>query len=81
MLDVIAMMGTSGDTPRMYTVADTPSTLGMMMSIKIRSNRFGSWLILFTASSPSFCKGHQRSHPDLYEAPGPYRDFYHAFNL
>jgi hypothetical protein len=37
MLDVIATMGMSGRISRIHTVADTPSRLGMMISIRIRS--------------------------------------------
>jgi hypothetical protein len=37
MLDVMAMMGTRGATMRINDVAETPSSWGMMMSMKIRS--------------------------------------------
>lgn len=53
MLDVIATMGTCGATIRIIAVADTPSRLGIMMSIKIRSNRSASRLTFSTASRPS----------------------------
>jgi hypothetical protein len=53
MLDVMATMGTPGATIRIMAVADTPSRLGMMMSMNMRSNRSGSWLTFSTASRPS----------------------------
>jgi hypothetical protein len=49
------MMGVSGATSRIHAVADTPSNMGMMMSMKMRSYLIGSWLTLFTASDPSRC--------------------------
>src|SRR3569833_1087819 len=55
MFDVIATMGTRGDTSRMHAVAETPSNTGMMMSKKMRSNCSASSLTLATASDPSFC--------------------------
>jgi hypothetical protein len=50
------MMGVFGRISRMQTVADTPSRLGMIISMRIRLNVLGpvpAWLILFTASNPS----------------------------
>jgi len=52
MLDVMAMMGMRGETMRIMAVADTPSSCGMMMSMKMRSNRSVSLLTLSTASNP-----------------------------
>jgi hypothetical protein len=49
----MATMGTPGATIRIMAVADTPSRLGMMMSMNMRSNRSGSWLTFSTASRPS----------------------------
>lgn len=37
MLEVIATMGIAGQSCRMYMVVETPSSLGMMISIKIMS--------------------------------------------
>jgi hypothetical protein len=53
MLDVMATIGVSGATRRIQAVAETPSNMGMMMSMKMRSYLIGSWLTLFTASDPS----------------------------
>lgn len=55
------MMGTCEFTALIYTVAEIPSQLGMMMSMKMRSNRSGSLLILLDASSPSLY-GHCQMH-------------------
>src|SRR5258706_4853380 len=53
-LEVIATIGIAGAISRMQTVAETPSRLGMIISIRMRSNAFGPALfILFTASRPS----------------------------
>jgi hypothetical protein len=50
----MAMMGACGRWSRMQAVADTPSSLGMMMSMKMRSNCGGGfWLKRLTASKPS----------------------------
>lgn len=53
MLDVMATMGVSGATRRIQAVAETPSNMGMIMSMKMRSYLIGSWFTLFTASDPS----------------------------
>ena len=55
MLEVMATMGTCGATIRIMAVADTPSRLGMMMSMKMRSKRPLLLFILSTASRPSRC--------------------------
>ena len=52
MFDVIAIIGIRGVTIRIMAVADTPSSCGMIISMKIKSNRSLSWLILSTASRP-----------------------------
>jgi hypothetical protein len=55
----MAMIGMRGEAIRMHAVADTPSNKGMMISMKIRSNRVGSALTLLTASEPSHCRASQ----------------------
>ena len=62
-LDVMATIGTRSFTIRMHAVAETPSNTGIIISMKIRSYRFGSLLILDTAESPS--PYHCVSHGDL----------------
>jgi len=39
MFEVMAMMGTRGATMRIMAVADTPSSCGMIISMKMRSKR------------------------------------------
>lgn len=51
MLDVIAIMGVRSNW-RIKWVVETPSRLGIMMSMRIKSY-FDPALILFTASRPS----------------------------
>ena len=55
MFEVIATIVTLGVTSRINAAADTPSSVGMMISMKIRSYLSGSLLTLFTASWPSRC--------------------------
>lgn len=51
--EVIAMIGTRVFTERIKIVAEMPSHFGIMMSMKIKSNRSGSAFTLLLASSPS----------------------------
>lgn len=61
MLDVMATIGTRMLIERMQCVAEMPSSLGMMISMNIRSKRSGSLFNLLTASSPSRCANNQQS--------------------
>ena len=51
MLEVIAMIGVESNC-RIRWHAETPSRLGMIMSMRTKSY-FEPWFILFTASKPS----------------------------
>src|SRR5689334_2270270 len=61
MLAVMAMMGVVGIASRIHAVAETPSSFGITMSMKIRS-KAGFVLLFsrFTASNPSFCSTRQQ---------------------
>lgn len=80
MLDVMAMIGTLGCTSRIMAVAETPSSWGMMISIKIRSNQLGLALTFVTASRPSrysllISSGSGNEYLGSEENAGTYSDF------